>query len=77
MKPLTPLELIRNFDQLPDDALVPPKVLEILTGMSEWTRRRNLNLPRVPISEHRYLYRAGDIRALVRGNPQSDSMDSA
>jgi hypothetical protein len=77
MKPLSALELIRNFDQLPDDALVPPKVLEILTGISEWTRRRNqkLSLPRVPISEHRYLYRAGDIRAAVRGT-QSDSTGS-
>jgi hypothetical protein len=62
------IELIANFDSLPDDALVPPKVADMMLGISEWTRRRNpVLLPRVPISPHRYRHRVGDIRKLVRG----------
>ena len=67
MKPLTALELIENFDRLPDDAIVPTKVTDILLGISEWTRRRTPALQRIPLSPRRYGNRVGDIRALVRG----------
>jgi hypothetical protein len=67
MKPLPALELVRHFDALPDDALVPTKVLEIMINTSEWTLRRNPPLRRVQISQKRFGYRVGDIRALARG----------
>jgi hypothetical protein len=67
MKPLPALELVRNFDALPDDAVVPTKVIEILLNTSEWTLRRNPPLRRVHLSATRFGYRVGDIRALVRG----------
>jgi hypothetical protein len=67
MKPLTALELVRNFDALPDDALVPTKVTEILLNTSEWTMRRKPPLRRIQISQKRFGHRVGDIRALVRG----------
>jgi hypothetical protein len=67
MKPLPALELVRNFDALPDDAVVPTKVIEILLNTSEWTLRRNPPLRRVQLSAVRFGYRVGDIRALVRG----------
>jgi hypothetical protein len=68
MKRLTALDLVRNFDALPDDALVPTKVLEIVINTSEWTLRRNPPLlPRIHTSQKSFGYRVGDIRALVRG----------
>lgn len=69
MKPLTALELIKNFDQLPDDAVVPDRVTCLILGVSEWTFRRDppKNLRRVPLSARRVGRRVGDIRAFVRG----------
>jgi hypothetical protein len=78
MARLTALELIRNFDELPDDAVVTLEVSRIIRGsVSEWTDRRNPDprLPRIPISLNRYGHRVGDIRAVVRGNPRPDSMN--
>jgi hypothetical protein len=65
MKPLTALELIENFDRLPNDAVVPTTVTAALTNMSEWTLRRHLR--KVRLSPRRCGFRVGDIRALVRG----------
>jgi hypothetical protein len=42
MKPMTALELVRNFDALPNDAVVPTKVTEILLNTSEWKRLAGL-----------------------------------
>jgi hypothetical protein len=67
LKPLSALELVKNFDALPNDAVVPTKVTEILLNTSEWTLRRNPPLRRIQISQNRYGHRVGDIRALVRG----------
>jgi len=64
---LPALELVKNFDALPDDAIVPAKVTYILLNTSEWTMRRNSPLRRVQISQRRFGHRVGDIRALVRG----------
>jgi hypothetical protein len=66
----TTLELIRNFDELPDDAVVSLEVSRIIRGgVSEWTERRRPDprLRRVPISLNRFGHRVGDIRAVVRG----------
>ncbi len=65
MKPLTALELIKHFDALPNDAIVPTGVTVIVTNLSEWTLRRHL--PKVQLSPRRCGFRVGDIRALVRG----------
>jgi hypothetical protein len=67
MKSLTALELIQHFDELPDDALVPPKVARLIIGRSEWSERRNPTVPRVPLSANRFAYRVGTLRAKVRG----------
>jgi hypothetical protein len=69
LKPLTALESVKDFDALPNDAIVSGKVAEILLNLSEWTMRRNPRLPRVQLSAGRFGYRAGDIRAFVRGEP--------
>ena len=66
MKPLN-LELVRNFDALPNDAVVPAKVTEILLNTSVWTLRRHPPLRRVQLSPRRFGHRVGDIRALIRG----------
>jgi hypothetical protein len=66
---LTALELIRNFDELPDDAVVSLEVSRIIRGgVSEWSDRRNPDprLQRVPISLNRFGHRVGSIRAVVR-----------
>lgn len=67
MKPLTALDLVKNFDALPDDAVVPLSVSRILLNISEWTERRNPPLRRIQTSQRRFGNRVGDIRALVRG----------
>jgi hypothetical protein len=66
----TTLELVRNFDELPDDCIVSLEVSRIIRGgASEWTERRNPDprLPRVAISRNRFGHRVGNIRAVVRG----------
>jgi hypothetical protein len=77
---LSALELIKNFDELPDDAVVSLEVSRIIRGgISEWTDRRNPDprLPRIPISLNRFGHRVGNIRAVVRGNHRPDSMNPA
>ena len=64
---LTPLELIQNFDSLPNDAVVPLKVSRLVRNTSEWTDRRNPPLRRIQISPRRWGHRVGDIRAHIRG----------
>ena len=68
LKPLSALELVKNFDALPNDAVVPTKVTEILLNTSEWTLRRKPPLRRIQISQNRFGHRVGDIRTLVRGS---------
>jgi hypothetical protein len=59
-------ELIKRFDDLPNDAVLPTKATELVLGVSGRTVRYRLDLPRVQISAGRYGYRVGDIRDLVR-----------
>lgn len=69
MKPLSAIELMHNFDQLPDDCVVSDPVTCLILGVSEWTLRRDppANLRRIRLSQRRFGRRVGDIRALVRG----------
>jgi len=61
------LENLRHFDQLPDDAIVSPKIFAALIGISESKLRHSPPIPRVKISTQRGGFRVGTIRALVRG----------
>jgi hypothetical protein len=63
------LDIVSNFDRLPDDGIVSPKVAEILFGdvLTPRALRRNPPIPRRQLSQRRYGFRVGDIRALVRG----------
>ena len=60
-------EIIKHFDQLPDDAVVQTKVTALVLGLSERTVRKHPQLERVQVSEGRYGQRVGSIRRLVRG----------
>jgi hypothetical protein len=69
MPRLTVLELIKHFDELPEDFVVTLEVSRIIRGgLSEWTDRRRPDprLPRIPISLNRFGHRVRDIRAVVR-----------
>jgi hypothetical protein len=63
---MKPLEIVQNFDRLPDDTVVSRRVTAIVTGLSERTLRRTGVLPAVPLSPNRVGHRVGGIRALVR-----------
>jgi len=57
-------DLIRRFDELPDDAVVPTKVTAAVHGVSERTVRRTY--PCVQLSPNRKGVRVGTIRAMSR-----------
>jgi hypothetical protein len=66
----TAFQLVKNFDDLPDSALLPTKAAALILGVSERTVRREVLTPkltRVQISAGRYGFRVGDIRALISG----------
>jgi hypothetical protein len=67
-KKISPFELIKNFDQLPDDAVVPDKVARIVLNESERSFRRNTPLPKIQLGPGRNGRRVRDIRALARGD---------
>jgi hypothetical protein len=57
-------EILRRFDQLPDDAVVPTKVTALIHGISERNVRRTY--PSVQLSPNRKGQRVGTIRAMSR-----------
>ena len=57
-------EILRRFDQLPDDAVVPSYVTAIVHGVSERTVRRTY--PSVRLSQNRIGQRVGTLRAMSR-----------
>jgi len=64
-------EKVRQFDSLPDDAVLQTKITALLLGCSERTVRYHPELKRVQLSRGRYGQRVGDIRKLCReGIPQ-------
>jgi hypothetical protein len=69
MKPLNDLDLefLKTFDALPDDAIVPDPMAALVLGVSWWTLQRNPVVPRIQLSPKRFGRRAGDLRALARG----------
>jgi hypothetical protein len=67
MKSPSALELIENFDRLPNDAVVPTVIAAIVLGISEWTVRREHEL--VHLSTRRLGMRVGRIREIAHGRP--------
>jgi hypothetical protein len=57
---------VKEFDSLPDDAVVPRRVTAAVLHMSERTVRRSVRT--VNLSARRRGNRVGDIRAIVRGD---------
>jgi len=66
MKPKSEITA-EDFARLPDDSLVPTKLAALILNTSRWTLERSAVLRRIRLSERCSGYRAGDIRALVRG----------
>jgi hypothetical protein len=60
-------EILRRFDELPDDALVSGKIAAIVLGVSERTLRRHPPTLPVQVSPQVRNFRVGSIRAMVRG----------
>ena len=59
--------IFEQFDRVPDDTLVVDQVSAKLLGMSVWTLNRTNPVAKRRISERISGRRAGDIRALLRG----------
>jgi len=66
-------ELVKRFDELPDDCVLPDKAVSLILGVSDRTTRYRLDLPRVQISQKRYGRRVGDVRALIRKGRDPDA----
>ena len=66
------LKTASRFDQLPDDAIVTAKTAAVILGgaLTEQTLRRNPPITRRQVSQRRYGFRVGDLRALIRGEVQ-------
>lgn len=60
-------EKLKNFDSLPDDALVSDAVAAIILDISLSSLKKTAPVPARQISERRHGRRVGDIRAKVRG----------
>jgi hypothetical protein len=72
MKEADAQKIALQFDAMPDDAVVPSKVAEILSGgnLKEQEWRRNPPIPKRQISQRRVGFRVGDLRKLFRGELQ-------
>ena len=60
-------EIVKRFDDLPNDAVISPKITALVLGCAERTVRYHPKLRRVQISRGRYGYRVGNVRQIVRG----------
>jgi hypothetical protein len=60
-------ETLRDFDALPNSAVVSAPVVAALTGLCEKSIRHHPKLKRIYVSRDRYGYRVGELRALLRG----------
>ena len=60
-------EIIKHFDDLPNDAVISTKVAALILGCAERTIRYHPALRRIQISRGRYGFRAADLRKIVRG----------
>ena len=60
-------EILRNWDSLPDDAVISTKIAALVLGVAERTIRYHPHLKRVPVSRGRYGFRVGNVRQIVHG----------
>ena len=60
-------EIIKRWDDLPDDAVVSPKITSLMLDCAERTVRYHPKLKRIQISRGRYGFRVGNVRQIVRG----------
>jgi hypothetical protein len=61
-------EIVKRFDDLPDDAVISTKIAALVLGLAERTIRYHGGLKRVQLSRGRHGYRVGNIRQIVRGD---------
>ena len=66
MKARDAFEIVKQFDELPRDMIMPPKPSAILLGISERTLRRSAPIPRRKITARKSGFRVGDIRDHIR-----------
>lgn len=62
---------ISNFDRLPDAAIVHPKLVSALLGISTRTLRRSPPFPKVRITERRYGFQVGAVRQFIHQSTAS------
>jgi hypothetical protein len=69
------LDAASNFDRLPEDAIVDTKTALIILGgtQCEYTLRTKPPITRRQISQRRFGFRVGDLRALIRGEIQPNA----
>jgi hypothetical protein len=60
-------EKLKNFDNLPNDALVPDAVAAAILGISLSSLKNRAPVPARQICDRRHGRRVGDLRALARG----------
>ena len=63
----THLEILKIFDLLPADSIVPDPVGRIVTNFSERSWRRNRPVPKIMLGERLGGCRVGDLRKVIRG----------
>ena len=63
-----PFDVVKRFDELPDDAIIPPKPTAIILSTSDRHLRRNPPITKRQIGPRTVGFRVGDIRALIRGS---------
>jgi hypothetical protein len=68
MRPRDVSDILRYFDQLPDQAVVPQKVTALLIGESARSLRRKKPIPTYPINGSLRGNKVGDVRRLLREN---------
>jgi hypothetical protein len=66
--------IARNFDQLPDGAVIPDCAAAIVLGMSIWTLRRANPTPQIALSPRSRGRRVGDIRKAIRRAADATAM---
>jgi hypothetical protein len=60
---------VQQFENLPDDVIVPDPIAADILGISIWTLRRAGPVRPVQLSPKRRGRRLGDLRRLIRGEP--------
>jgi hypothetical protein len=61
-------EILKHFDEMPDDAVLKTKITALLLGLSEKTVRNHPQLDHIWVSEGRRGQGVGSIRRLVRSS---------